>query len=105
MSQFDKREKGFEQKHSHDQEFNFKVQARRNKLLGEWAAEKLGLDGAAVVAYAKEVIVSDFDEPGDDDVLRKVFGDLEAKGVEASEHLVRKTMDELLEVARSELSA
>jgi hypothetical protein len=105
MNQFDKREKGFEQKHSRDQEFNFKVQARRNKLLGEWAAEKLGLDGAAAVAYAKEVIVSDFDEPGDDDVLRKVFGDLEAKGVEASEHLVRKEMDKLLEVARCELTA
>ncbi len=104
MSQFDKREKGFEEKHSRDQEFNFKVQARRNKLLGEWAAEKLGLDGAAADAYAKEVIVSDFDEPGDDDVLRKVFGDLEAKGVETSEHLVRKEMDKLLEVARSELS-
>jgi hypothetical protein len=104
MSQFDKRKKGFEQKHSRDQEFNFKVQARRNKLLGEWAAKKLGLDGAAAVAYAKEVIVSDFDEPGDDDVLQKVFGDLEAKGLEASEHLVRKEMDKLLEVARSELS-
>ena len=105
MNQFNKREKGFEQKHSRDQEFNFKVQARRNKLLGEWAAEKLGLDGAATVAYAQEVIVSDFDEPGDDDVLRKVLGDLEAKGVETSEHLVRKEMDKLLEVARSELSA
>ena len=104
MNQFDKREKGFEQKHSRDQEFNFKVQARRNKLLGEWAAEKLGLDGAAAVASAKEVIVSDFDEPGDDDVLRKVFGDLEAKGIETSEHLVRIEMDKLLEVARGELS-
>lgn len=79
-------------------------QARRNKLLGEWAADKLGLDGAAAVAYAKEVIVSDFDEPGDENMLRKVFGDLEAKGVDTSEHLVRKEMDKLLEVARSELS-
>ena len=104
MSQFVKRESGFEQKHRRDQEFNFKVQARRNKLLGEWAAEKLGLDGTAAVAYAKEVIVSDFDEPGDEDVLRKVFGDLEAKGVDTSEHLVRKEMDKLMEVARSELS-
>jgi len=103
MSQFVKREKGFEQKHRRDREFNFKVQARPNKLLGEWAAEKLGLDSAAAVAYAKEVIVSDFDEPGDDDVLRKVFRDLEAKGVETSEHLVRKEMDKLLEVARTEL--
>jgi len=62
------------------------------------------LDGAAAVAYAKEVIVSDFDEPGDENMLRKVFGDLEAKGVDTSEHLVRKEMDKLLEVARSELS-
>lgn len=104
MSQFDKREKGFEEKHRRDQELNFKVQARRNKLLGNWAAEKLGLDGAAAEAYAKEVIASDFDEPGDDDVLRKVLGDLEAKGVETSEHMVRKEMDKLLEVARAELS-
>ena len=104
MRQFFKREKGFEQKHRCDQEFNFKVQARRNKLLGEWAAEKISLDGAAAVAYAKEVIVSGFNEPGDDDVLRKVFRALEAKGVETSEHLVRKEMDKLMEVARSELS-
>lgn len=104
MSQFDKREKGFEQKHSRDQELNFKVQARRNKLLGNWAAEKLGLSGADADAYAKEVIVSDFDEPGDDDVLRKVLADLENKGVETSEQLVRKEMDRLLEVARKELS-
>ena len=104
MRQFVKREKGFEQKHCRDQEFNFKVQARRNKLLGESAAEKLGLDGAAAVAYAKEVIVPGFDEPGGDDVLRKVFRDLEPKGVETSEHLIRREMDKLLEVARSELS-
>ena len=90
MSQFVKREKGFEQKHRCDQEFNFKVQARRNKLLGEWAAEKISLDGAAAVAYAKEVIVSDFDEPGDDDLLRKVLGDLEAKGLETSISSARK---------------
>ena len=104
MSQFDKREKGFEEKHHRDQELEFKVQARRNKLLGLWAAEKLGLSGAEADAYAKEVIVSDFDEPGDDDVLRKVHGDLEGKGVDISEHLVRKEMDKLLEAARKELS-
>ena len=104
MSQFDNREKGFEEKHRRDQELEFKVQARRNKLLGDWAAEQMGLDGAAAEAYAKEVIASDFDEPGDDDVLRKVYGDLEAKGVDISEHLVRREMDKLLEVAREQLS-
>lgn len=104
MSQFDKREKGFEEKHRRDQEMNFKVQARRNKLLGLWAADKLGLTEAEGEAYAKEVVKSDFDEPGDDDVLRKVHGDLEGKGLDISEHMVRKEMDRLLEVAREELS-
>ena len=104
MSQFDKREKGFEEKHRRDQEMSFKVQARRNKLLGLWAAEKLGLTKAESEVYAKEVVKADFDAPGDDDVLRKVLGDLEGKGVDTSEHLVRKEMDRLLEVARAELS-
>jgi len=103
MSQFDKREKSFEEKHRRDQEQNFKIQARRNKLLGLWAAEKLGLGAAEAEAYAKEVIKSDFDEPGDDDVLRKVHGDLQGKGVDISEHLVRKEMDKLFEQAREEL--
>ena len=66
MSQIDKREKDFEDKHRHVRELDFKVQGRCNKLLGVWGAEKLGCDGAAVEAYAKEVIASDFDKPGDD---------------------------------------
>ena len=102
MSTFDKREKGFESKYVHDQEITFKATARRNKLLGLWAAEKLGLAGEAAEAYAKEVVKADFDEPGDEDVFRKVFGDLEDRGV--SEHQVRREMTELLEIARQQVT-
>ncbi len=105
MAQFKDREKAFENKFKRDQEFDFKVNARRNKLLGIWAAEQLSLDGAAAEAYAKEVVASDFDEPGDDDVLQKVLGDLQGKGVETSEHLVRKEMDRLMSVAREQVSS
>ncbi|MEC8699384.1 MAG: DUF1476 domain-containing protein [Pseudomonadota bacterium] len=79
------------------------MQARRNKLLGLWAAKKLGLDAAEADAYAKGVIKSDFDEPINVDVLRKVHSELEGNGVDISEHLVRKEMDRLLEQAREEL--
>ena len=79
MSGFDEREKSFEAKFKQDQELQFKVKARRNKLLGLWAAGKLGLSGAAADAYAKEVVRADFEAPGDDDVLKKVFGDLKHK--------------------------
>jgi len=103
MTTFDEREKGFEAKYKHDQELQFKVSARRNKLLGLWAAELLGLSGDDAAAYAREVIESDFDEPGDDDVLRKVHGDLSAKGADKSEHQVRKHMDELMDVARRQI--
>lgn len=96
MSTFDEREKGFENKFKRDEEFRFKASARRNKLLGLWAAELMGLAGADADAYAQEVIKADFERPGDDDVLEKVFADLQAKGVETSERLVRKHMDELL---------
>lgn len=99
MSNFDEREKGFENKFKLDEELKFKASARRNRLLGEWAAGLMGLEGADVESYAKEVVKSDFEEPGDDDVLQKVLGDLQAKGVETSEHLVRKHMDELMEEA------
>ena len=105
MAQFKDREKAFENKFKRDQEFDFKVNARRNKLLGIWAAEQLSLDGAAAEAYAKEVVVSDFEEPGDDDVLQKVLGDLQGKDVETSEHLVRKEMDRLMSVAREQVSS
>ena len=85
MSTFDKREEGFEKKFALDEEQKFKAEARRNKLLGLWAAEKLGMTGDAATAYAKEVVAADFEEAGDDDVLRKVMGDLAAKGVAVTE--------------------
>ena len=103
MTTFDEREKGFEAKYKHDQELQFKVGARRNKLLGIWAAELLGFSGDDASAYAREVIESDFDEPGDDDVLRKVMADLSTKGVDKSEHQVRKQMDDLMVVARRQI--
>jgi len=101
MATFDKREKGFESKFAHDQEMAFKVQARRNKLLGLWAAEILGLAADAAETYAKQVVMSDLEEPGEDDVFAKVYNDLKEKGV--SEHQVRREMASLLEVAREQI--
>lgn len=102
---FEKREKGFETKWAHDQDLKFKVYARRNKLLGVWAAGQLGLEGAAVDAYAKEVVAADFEKPGDDDVFDKVRRDLDAKKVALSDHLLRKKMEELLEEAKRQIEA
>lgn len=90
------REEGFERKFAFDEELRFKANARRNKALGLWAAEKLGKTGADADAYAKEVVMSDFEEAGDHDVLRKVKGDFEAAGIDQSEHQIRRTMDELM---------
>lgn len=105
MSTFKDREKSYEAKYAHDQETVFKINARRNKLLGAWVAEQLGLAGADAEAYAKQVVVADFDEPGDEDVFRKVWGDLQAKGVDVSEHRVRKQMGDLLETARQQVTS
>ncbi len=99
MSTFEKREEGFEKKFAHDEELRFKAQARRNKLLGLWAAELLGLSGDDANAYAMEVVKADFEEAGDEDVFRKVRADLDAKDVDQSDHQLRRTMDELLETA------
>ena len=99
MAGFNEREKAFENKFKHDEELRFKATARRNKLLGLWAADLMGLGSDEAAAYAREVIKSDFEEAGDDDVLRKVLGDLQAKGVDTSEHIVRKHMDELMDTA------
>ena len=104
MSTFDKRQKTFEAKYAHDQETLFKIQARRNKLLGQWTAELLDLAGEDVDAYAKQVVVADFEEPGEEDVFRKVWGDLQEKGVDISEHRVRKQMAELLDEARQQVT-
>src|SRR3954469_3287288 len=105
MTTFDKREEGFEKKFAHDEELRFKANARRNKMLGLWAAEKLGLVGDAASAYAKEVVMSDFEEAGDHDVFKKVRRDLDAKGVAQSDHQIRRTMDELMEKAIAEIKA
>lgn len=103
MSSFDQREKSFEAKWARDEESRFKVFARRNKLLGVWAAGQLGLQGAAIDAYAKEVVAADFEKAGDDDVLQKVAKDFAAKGVTMSEHSLRRTMTELLETAAQQI--
>ena len=105
MTSIDDREKAFENKFAHDQALEFKAVARRNKLLGLWAAELMGLDSEAAVEYSKAVVKADFEEVGHEDVYRKVMGDLEAKGVEMSEHLLRKQMDDLLATAREQVRA
>lgn len=96
MTTFDKREEGFEKKFAHDEELRFKANARRNKLLGLWAAEKMGLSGPAADAYAKEVVVADFEEAGDDDVFRKVRKDFDVKSVAQSDQDIRKAMIDLM---------
>jgi hypothetical protein len=105
MTTFDKREEGFEKKFAHDEELRFKAMARRNKMLGRWAAEKLGLTGDAAEAYAKEVVLSDFEEAGDHDVFRKIRKDFDDKGVAQSDHQIRRTMDELLAQAVAQVKA
>jgi hypothetical protein len=105
MTTFDQRKDGFEKKFAHDEELQFKATARRNKLLGQWAAQMMGLSGGAAEAYAKEVVAADFEEAGDDDVVRKVLGDFKAKGVDQSEHQVRRTMDELMAEAIAQIKA
>ena len=96
MKSFEDREKGFEAEFKRNQELAFRVTARRNRLFGLWAAEKLGKSGADADAYAKEVVVSDIEEAGDHDVFRKIRKDFDAAGVEQSDHQIRRTMDELM---------
>src|ERR1044072_8221169 len=96
MTTFDKREEGFEKKFALDEEQRFKANARRNRLLGAWAAQQLGLAGAEADAYAKEVVMADFEEAGDDDVFRKVRKDFDAKKVAMSDQDIRKAMDDLM---------
>jgi hypothetical protein len=103
MTTFSDREKEFEAKFKHDEELKFKVIVRRNKLLGLWAGELFGMDADAANAYALEVIEADFEEPGDEDVFRKVMADLEAKQVDISEHQLRKKMQELMAVAQQQI--
>ena len=105
MTTFDKREEGFEKKFAHDEELRFKASARRNKLLGMWAAEKMGIAGPDAEAYAKEVVVADFEEAGDDDVFRKVRKDFDAKGVAQSDQQIRETMIALMGQAIDQIKA
>lgn len=96
MSEFDKRKNAFENKFAHDAELKFKAGARRNKLLGLWAADLMGMNADEAEDYAKAVIKSDFEEAGDDDVFRKIRADFDEKGVKQSDHQLRRTMDELM---------
>ena len=105
MTTFDDRKNSFEKKFAHDEELRFKATARRNKLLGLWAAEKLGLSGAEAEAYAKEVVAADFEEAGHEDVFKKVRKDFDAKGVAQSDHQIRRTMEDLLTQAVAQIKA
>ena len=105
MSSFDKRGDAYENKFALDESQKFKAEARRNKLLGLWTAEQLGLAGDEAAAYAKDVVAADFEEAGDGDVLRKVVGDLTAKGVPVSEPAIRAKMDELMATAILQVKA
>ncbi|MEL6551635.1 MAG: DUF1476 domain-containing protein [Pseudomonadota bacterium] len=102
MSSFDERADAFENKFAHDAQMQFKAEARRNKLLGLWAAELMGKSGDEAQAYAMEVVKSDFEEAGDEDVYRKVSGDL---GDKAEETVIRAKMAELLVEAKAQLVA
>jgi hypothetical protein len=105
MTTFDKRKDAYESKFARDEELKFKATARRNKLLGLWAAEKLGKSGEEAEAYAREVIRSDMEEAGDEDVFRKVRRDFDAAGVAQSDHQIRRTMEELMVTAVGQIEA
>jgi hypothetical protein len=103
MTQFDDRERAFETKYAHDEEMKFRLTARRNRLLGEWAAHKMGLSEAEAESYAKDVIRADFEEAGDGDVIRKVLGDLTAAGIEIDEAEIRKCLEHKTAEAKRQL--
>jgi hypothetical protein len=105
MTTFEDREKGFERKFAQDEELKFKATARRNKLIGLWAAEKMGLIGDEAQAYAREVIKADLADPGDEDVFRKVRADFDAKGVDQSDHQIRRVIGEMMAEAVRQIEA
>ena len=105
MTTFDKRQDAFEAKFARDEELRFKAEARRNMLLGLWAAEKLGKSGDEAKAYAKSVVAADFEEAGEEDVYRKVRADFDAAGVPQSDHQIRRTMTELMATAIAQIEA
>ncbi|MEE8202373.1 MAG: DUF1476 domain-containing protein [Alphaproteobacteria bacterium] len=103
MTTFDKRKNEAETRFKHEEELKFKATARRNKLFGLWVAEQMGITGAAAEAYAKDVVIADFERPGDDDVVEKVQKDLAEAKIDISEHRLRKEMERLMEVAREQV--
>jgi hypothetical protein len=103
MTTFDDRESAFENKFAHDEEMAFRVTARRNKLVGQWAAAKMGLTPEETEAYAKSVVQADFEEAGDEDVVRKLMGDLTAASVETSDTEVRQALDDMTVESRRQL--
>jgi hypothetical protein len=105
MTTFDKREEGFEKQFAHDEELHFKANARRNKLLGLWAAEKLGLSGGEADAYAKDVVMADFEEVGDHDIFRKIRKDFDEKKVAMTDQDIRHMMDDLMAKAVEQIKA
>jgi hypothetical protein len=100
MTTFNDREKAFENMYAHDQEMQFRIQARRNRLLGEWAAARMGLTPEETDAYAKAVVQADFEEAGDEDVIRKLLGDMTQAGVDIAEADVRAALEEQQVAAR-----
>lgn len=105
MTTFDNRKDAAEKKFAHDADLQFKANARRNKLLGLWAAGEMKLSGAEAEAYAKSVVMADFEETGDEDVFRKIRKDLDAAKAEVTDHVIRRTMDELMAKAVAEIQA
>jgi hypothetical protein len=105
MTSFEEREKGFERKFAHDEELKFKATARRNRLLGLWAAEQMGVTGDAAQAYAREVIKADLAEPGEEDLFRKLRADFDTKGVSQSDHQIRHKMADLMGEALGQIES
>jgi len=105
MTTFDKREEGFEKQFAHDEELKFKATARRNKMLGLWAAGQLGLSGAEAENYARSIVLAEFEQGGDNSVIAKIRKDLEAKGIAQSEHQITRTMTELMATAITDIKA
>jgi len=103
MTTFDNRERAFEEKFARDADFQFRVNARRNKLLGLWAAEQLKLTAEEADAYAKSVVQADFEEAGDEDVFRKVYGDISSRNADITEHQVRRAMEDTMVEARRQM--
>ena len=103
MTTFDEREKGFEAKFLHDQELQFRIMNRRNRLLGLWAAEMMGIKAGEARTYAGDVVAADLEKPGDEDVHDKVYADLHAHGIDLSDHRLRRKMTALIAVARDQI--